>query len=133
MPSTFRPHWPSSPVRSPTPGWHVILHAGRLLFLAGSVALLAGCASHASARPALHRVTIHAFKFEPDSFSSAPGDTVEWLNQDIVPHTSTARSSHWDSGSIPPGGSWRTVLTLPGAEPYGCQLHTLMQAQLAVR
>ena len=87
----------------------------------------------ASRGPALHRVTIRGFKFDPDSLSISAGDTVEWVNQDIVPHTSTARNAHWSSPSIQPNDSWRTVLTIPGSERYGCQLHPAMQAKLEVR
>jgi hypothetical protein len=61
------------------------------------------------------------------------GDTVEWRNQDLVPHTSTAGSGRWDSHSIPPDSSWRAVLTTRGPEPYGCLLHPIMKARLEVR
>ena len=114
-------------------GWRAILYAGRLLLLGGSMALLSDCSSHESGGPTLHRVTIRGFKFDPESLSIAVGDTVEWRNEDIVPHTSTARSSHWNSQSIQPNESWRTVLTIPGSEPYGCQFHLAMKAKLAVR
>jgi plastocyanin len=98
----------------------------------GIAASISACSGR-SARPALHRVVIRAFKFDPESLSIAAGDTVEWRNQDIVPHTSTARSGRWDSNSISPGGSWRAVPTAAGSEPYGCRFHPNMKARLDVR
>jgi plastocyanin len=95
--------------------------------------LLSHCSSRESSRPALHRVTIRSFKFDPDSLSIAAGDTVEWRNEDIVPHTATAASSHWNSQTVQPGDSWRTVLTISAPEPYGCQFHPTMKAKLLVR
>lgn len=97
------------------------------------MALLSNCSSRESRRPALHHVTIRAFQFDPDSLSIAAGDTVEWRNEDIVPHTATAASAHWNSQSLMPGDSWRTVLAFPASEPYGCEFHPTMKAKLLVR
>lgn len=114
-------------------GWHAFSHVSRLLLAAGLAVSMSGCSGHAAKGPALHRVVIRAFKFEPDSLVIAAGDTVEWLNQDLVPHTSTAASGRWNSTSIQPNGSWRTVLSTPGNEPYACQLHPTMRARIDVR
>ena len=43
--------------------------------------------------PARHRVAMHGVRFDPDSLVVAVGDTVEWDNRDLVPHTSTAEDS----------------------------------------
>ena len=94
---------------------------------------MSGCSSRASRGSALHRVVIRGLKFDPDSVSIAVGDTVEWLNRDIVPHTATAKSSHWNSQIISPNEVWRTVLTIPGSEPYSCQVHPTMKAKIEVR
>jgi plastocyanin len=109
-----------------------MVRAGRPLFLAGSVVLMCDCSGHASGGPVLHRVTMRGLKFDPDSMSVAAGDTVEWLNKDIVPHTSTAQSAHWNSQLIQPNDAWRTVLTIPGSEIYGCLVHPTMKAKLEV-
>jgi plastocyanin len=112
-------------------GRRAVQHAGRLLLVAGGVFCLAGCSG--PRRSALHRVAIRGFAFDPESLVVAAGDTVEWHNEDIVPHTSSAGSSRWDSQSIQPGRSWRTVLSTPGTEPYACRLHPTMTAKLVVR
>jgi len=129
----FRLLFPSSVVPGPATGWHASPLASRFLLVATFATMVSGCADHAAARPALHRVVIRGFKFEPANFSISAGDTVEWLNQDLVPHTATAGNRRWDSHSILPDSSWRAVLTTRGPEPYGCQLHPVMRARLEVR
>lgn len=120
-------------LRSRRTGWHALPHVGRFLLAAGLAVLVSSCSGRSAARPKLHRVVFRGFLFEPARLSVAAGDTVEWLNQDLVPHTASATSGRWDSQSIQPAGSWRTVLTTSGSEPYVCRLHPGMKAQLDVR
>ena len=84
-------------------------------------------------RPTLHRVTIHGFTFDPARLEVARGDTIEWTNRDILPHTATALSGRWDSKSLGPGASWRLVASTAGAEPYQCVFHPTMQARIEAR
>jgi plastocyanin len=63
----------------------------------------------------------------------AVGDTVEWDNHDLVPHTSTATDRTWNSGSIAPDSSWSVVIPRAGAFPYGCSFHPAMKAQIIAR
>lgn len=52
-----------------------------------------------------HRVTIAGLRFTPADVVADPGDTVEWVNRDLVAHTVTARDESWDShGLSPPFG-----------------------------
>ena len=101
---------------------------------AGLLALLLlaplGCSP---AGPALHRVTLHGVRFDPDSVVIAVGDTVEWANRDLVPHTATADDGAWASPGIPPDSSWRAVIRSPGAHPYHCAYHPTMKARLVAR
>jgi plastocyanin len=72
-------------------------------------------------------------RFEPESLVAAPGDTIEWSNRDLVPHTATAVDGAWDSGEIPPDSSWSTVISTPGSLPYVCSYHPTMKAIIAAR
>jgi plastocyanin len=96
--------------------------------IAGTAALVIGC----SPRTKLHRVTIRAFRFEPATLTVAAGDTVQWDNQDIVPHTST-HAQVWDSGTIAPRKSWRWVANRRGSLDYMCTFHTNMKAIVVVQ
>lgn len=72
----------------------------------GLAVLIASCGrggrSPALAPTVLHVVTIKGVAFSPLVVHVAAGDTVEWRNQDLVPHTVTARDHRWDSGNLAP-------------------------------
>jgi len=46
-----------------------------------------------------HRVTIQGLRFTPADVVAAPGDTVVWVNRDLVPHTVTAKDKSLASPS----------------------------------
>jgi plastocyanin len=108
------------------------LVAGLALAAAFAVGCL-GCAREPGRRKTLHEVVIRQLRYEPEALKATVGDTVQWLNRDLVPHTATEAGGRWDSGSIPPDGSWRTVLRTARRERYGCLFHPNMQARLEVR
>src|SRR6185503_906254 len=114
------------PIRSPhRPRVRLDVHLRNAPTLLALAALL-GCAGCAP-RPKLHRVEIRAFRFEPSTLTVAPGDTVEWANLDIVPHTATSTGSPaFDSGSISIKGSWRWVPGAAGTHDYRCTFHPTM-------
>lgn len=125
-----------------TAGAFLRKRAGRLVCAALPV-LAASCSgrhdggdpgvAHAVAAPAArHHVTLHAVQFDPPSLTVAIGDTVEWDNHDLVPHTSTATDRTWNSGSIAPDSSWSVVIARAGVFPYGCSFHPAMKAQIVV-
>ena len=102
----------------------------------GLAVLIASCGrggrSPALARSVLHVVTIKGIAFSPLVVHVAYGDTVEWRNLDLVPHTVTARDRRWDSGNVAPDSSWRLVVAGAGSMPYSCRYHTQMHGTLEV-
>lgn len=80
-----------------------------------------------------HEILISGFKYQPDTLTVQVGDTVEWKNADIVPHTATAADKEFDSGSIAKGASWSFVAAKKGTYPYICTLHPNMKATLIVQ
>lgn len=74
---------------------------------------------------------MRGFAFEPDTVHAAAGDTVVWINRDMVPHTAT--SSAWDSGVVEKSAEWRTVVERAGAVSYLCTLHPAMKGVVLVR
>ena len=84
--------------------------------------------------PQTHTVIIRELKFQPAVLTVNVGDTVEWKNDDIVPHTATSTEpKKFDSGILPVGSSWKYVVTKRGTYFYNCTLHPNMKAQLNVR
>ncbi len=99
----------------------------------GSMLAGIGCASEPGTRPSVRQVIIREMRYEPVELTVAVGDTVEWVNRDLVPHTATAQSREWDSGSIESDASWRTIVRTRGPFPYACLFHPAMQATLLVQ
>lgn len=80
-------------------------------------------------------VVIRGFKFDPATVTVNEGDTVEWENNDIVPHTATEDVSKpaFDSGTISTGAAWRYVARHKGTYNYICTLHPNMEGKLIVQ
>src|SRR5690606_30627396 len=81
----------------------------------------AACASPERA-PRVHRVAIDGMQFVPAELTASPGDTIVWVNEDIVPHTATA-TGRFDSGVIASKAEWRLVVKTKGVVRYVCTLH----------
>jgi plastocyanin len=89
-------------------------------------------AAAAARKPVTHTVTIDATRFSPADLSVAVGDSVVWVNKDILAHTATTSKPGFDSKVIQPGKSWRFTVKRKGDFPYTCVFHP-MNAILRVR
>ena len=76
-------------------------------------------------------ITIENMQFSPAELTVKRGTRIVWKNQDMFPHTATAKA--FDSGSIDPNASWTYVAREPGDYPYVCTFHPTMKARLIVR
>jgi plastocyanin len=90
-------------------------------------------AAAATAAPRVHTVLIEGMRYQPEGITVAPGDTVVWVNRDMVPHTATSASGRFDSNEIAPGKSWTYTVRATGEFAYICTYHPLMKAVLRVR
>lgn len=97
--------------------------------LALASAPLAGAAHDGS-----HVVTVRLsrFAFVPAIVEIRPGDTVVWINEDLAPHTATARDGSWDTGMLKTGASARITFSTPGASNYFCAFHPHMTGTVSV-
>jgi plastocyanin len=75
---------------------------------------------------------MRGFAFVPARVEIAPGDTVVWMNRDVVPHTATREGLAWDSGSIGPGARWQLVASDTGTQSYVCTFHPTMRGAVVV-
>jgi plastocyanin len=80
-----------------------------------------------------HAVLIKDFKYQPSTLTVKVGDTIEWKNEDIVPHTVTAVDKSFDSDAIGTGRSWKSIVRTAGDFDYFCTLHPNMRAKLIVQ
>ena len=80
-----------------------------------------------------HTVTIEGMRFQPEVLTVAPGDTVVWVNKDLVPHTATSQAGGFDSKDIQADKSWRHTIQTTGEFAYICTFHPTMKAMLRVK
>src|SRR5512140_2791764 len=73
--------------------------------------------------PATHVVALRKVAFDPAIVRAAPGDTIVWRNDDLVPHTVTARDGRWGSGNLAPDSTFRWVVAGRDSAPYFCTYH----------
>lgn len=106
-----------------------------VFFLSG--ALLTSCNGNkktvaaAAPQPQTDTVVIHNMKFAPDTLSINKGDTVVFVNQDIVEHNAVALpDSAWMSPHIKMGESWKCTPTT--STDYFCSIHVVMKGRINV-
>lgn len=119
-------------VRRPGTACRAPAHRLRLFAVSAAAAVvLSGCGGES--RTSRHVVEITDFTFQPDTLRLAVGDTVVWVNRDVVPHTVTGSEWAWDSGVLATSASWTYVANVAGDATYICTLHPSMKGWMAVR
>lgn len=79
------------------------------------------------------QVSIEGMRFQPESITVQAGESVNWTNRDMFPHTATSPSAGFDSGQIDADGSWKLTASKKGDFAYTCALHPTMKGTLRVR
>ncbi|MDP2666665.1 MAG: cupredoxin domain-containing protein [Candidatus Diapherotrites archaeon] len=104
----------------------------RLLVLALlGLLFLAGCAQPPGNGVPPTDIAITGFNYVPQTLTIGVGDTVTWRNDDTVAHTVTGLG--FDSGSIPPGGTYSYTFAQTGTFSYRCVFHpTLPEGSITV-
>jgi len=101
------------------PGWSLSIVAAWML------------AMSIPADAATIQITMENLVISPADASAKVGDTIEWINKDILAHTATARNGDWDV-MLPPKKNGSVVLKKAGTVEYYCRFHPNMKATLAV-
>jgi plastocyanin len=107
--------------------------SGRIAVGLALAAALALAGAPAPAAAATHTVVMEGFTFKPQTLEVKSGDTVLWVNRDILPHTATATANAFDSKTIKPGGKSTWKAGAAGQYAYYCALHPNMKAVVQVR
>ena len=84
-----------------------------------------------SAQAASLQITIDNLVFAPAEVSAKVGDTIEWINKDVLAHTATARNGDFDV-TTPPKKTVASVLKKAGSVEYYCRFHPNMKAVLTI-
>ena len=91
---------------------------------------LAGLQS-VSAQAATIQITIQNLVNTPAEVSAKVGDTIAWINKDVLAHTATAKNGDWDV-MIGPNKTAQVVLKKAGSVDYYCKFHPNMKARVTV-
>ena len=83
-------------------------------------------------KPVTHTVTIDSASFSPANLVVRAGDSIVWVNKDILAHTATSEKGGFDSKVIEPGKSWKYVARKKGDFAYTCSFHP-MNGKLVVQ
>ena len=71
-------------------------------------------------------------RFQPEMLTVERGDTIVWVNKDMVPHTATSKAGNFDSKLIQADKSWKYTIRKKGDFAYICTFHPTMKAMLRV-
>jgi len=79
-----------------------------------------------------HVIEIYRLKFQTKLLNVKIGDTVTWINKDVVPHTATANDKSWDSGRLNKGERFSLTIRDQTSLDYFCLYHRQMKAKLVM-
>ena len=112
----------------------IIIGLVTMLLISGEVMSMPGAWKMTSLPlPKQHVVEIQAFSFQPQRTVVSPGDTIVWINRDIVPHTVTANGGTWKAQNLEEGQSLQVVVEDSGDFSYFCEFHPHMTGVLRIR
>lgn len=103
-----------------------------VIFVLATAAIACGSTGDERPTPRTHTVTMEQMRFHPESLTVARGDTVVWVNKDLVPHTATSTAGGFDSQLLPAEKSWSFTPQKSGEFGYLCSFHPTMVATLRV-
>lgn len=79
--------------------------------------------------PVKHIIEISSMKFIPDTVMVHPGDTVTFVNKDLVAHNATRLpDSVWQSPNLQENESWSFVPTQ--SDSFFCSIHMVMKGYI---
>ena len=84
-------------------------------------------------KPKTHTVVMEAMVFRPAALTVTSGDTIVWVNKEIVEHTATSPAAGFDSKMIRPGKSWKHTVRSKGSFAVLCSYHPAMTGTLQVK
>ena len=103
------------------------------IFFFLSFMLFVGCTnqdSYSAYKPQTHIVEITGMKFVPAELEVHKGDTVVWINKDLVVHDVTEDNKAWASPPLASESSWKKAITQ--SDTYYCSVHVIMKGKLTV-
>ena len=95
-----------------------------------AIAAMMLAAAAATARSETIQVMVDKLVFTPAEVSAKVGDTIEWINRDILAHTATVKGGM--EVMIPARKTGRVTLQKAEAIDYYCRFHPNMKGRITV-
>ncbi len=77
-------------------------------------------------------IVIKQMQFIPAELTVEKGDTVVWINKDIVDHNITEEGNHlWSSDTLKVAHSWKKAIA--DSSHYFCSIHPSMKGRLVLK
>ncbi|MDB5040160.1 MAG: hypothetical protein JWN27_886 [Candidatus Eremiobacteraeota bacterium] len=86
-------------------------------------------------RPPTTGAVVHVknFAFGPANVTILAGQTVQFIEDDDLPHTVTAADKSYDSGNLNKGDKWEHTYATAGTYAYFCAFHPYMKGTVVVK
>lgn len=91
--------------------------------------ITSSCDSTQDETPQTHVIKIEEMSFVPKKLTVHPGDTVKWVNRDLVTHN--VKSKHWKSPKLEQGEYFSVKVSRK--IKYKCTLHPVMEGKIKVK
>jgi plastocyanin len=85
-----------------------------------------------SAHAATIQIVMDKLVFSPVETQAKVGDTIEWVNRDILAHTATATAGADWNVIIGPNKTEKLVVQKAGTVDYYCKYHPNMKGRLVI-
>jgi len=93
-----------------------------------ALSLVAACVP---AHAATIQINMENMDISPAMVAAKVGDTIEWINKDVLMHSATARNGDFDV-NLPPKQTGKVVLQKAGTVDYYCRYHPNMKASIEI-
>ena len=103
------------------------MRRGHIHLMTALVLVAMAVPSHA----ATIQIVMQNLEISPAEVSAKVGDTIEWVNKDVLVHSATARNGDFDVNT-PPKKTVTSVLKKAGTVEYYCRYHPNMKAVLKI-
>ena len=103
-------------------------------FVAAALLLAALSVQAVPSAPAVYRVGIRNFHFQPMQLVVPAGATVTWTNHDEEPHVVTSAGNQFKSSpALDTDDHYSAVFIRPGTYAYYCSIHPQMTGTIVVK
>lgn len=92
---------------------------------------LCSCNASEPKSPSTDTVVIDEMKFNPETITVNKGDTIVFINKDLVDHDVTEVNKKWASPPLSMGDTWKLVAD--ESADYYCTIHVVMKGKIIVK